>query len=86
MTRTLQVELGERSYPIHIGAGVLLKSELYEPHIRGRQVMIVSNETVAPLYLDAVRDALSGYQIEQVILPDGEEYQIAGKPKDTPTA
>jgi 3-dehydroquinate synthase len=75
MTRTLQVELGERSYPIHIGAGLLLKSELYEPHIRGRQVMIVSNETVAPLYLDEVRDALSGYQIEQVILPDGEEFK-----------
>jgi 3-dehydroquinate synthase len=75
MTKTLQVELGERSYPIHIGAGLLLRAELYQPHIRGRQVMIVSNETVAPLYLDKVRDALSGYQLEQVVLPDGEEFK-----------
>ncbi|UCE77955.1 MAG: 3-dehydroquinate synthase [Gammaproteobacteria bacterium] len=75
MTKTLQVELGERSYPIHIGAGLLLRSELYQPHIRGRQVMIVSNETVAPLYLDKVRDALSDYQLEQVVLPDGEEFK-----------
>lgn len=75
MTKTLQVELGERSYPIYIGAGLLLRSELYQPHIRGRQVMIVSNETVAPLYLDKVRDALSGYQLEQVVLPDGEEFK-----------
>ena len=66
MTKTLRVELGERSYPIHIGAGVLLKSELYEPHIRGRQVMIVSNETVAPLYLDALKADLSGKSIEDL--------------------
>ncbi len=75
MHRTLQLELGERSYPIHIGPGLISQSALYQPHIRGRQVMIVSNETVAPLYLQTVRDALSGYRLEQVILPDGEEYK-----------
>lgn len=75
MKRTLHVELGERSYPIHIGAGLLPQSALYQPHIRGRQVMVVSNETVAPLYLDKLRDGLSGYQLEQVILPDGEEFK-----------
>jgi len=75
MTETLQVELGERSYPIYIGSGLLSQSELYEPHIRGRQVMIVSNETVAPLYLDKVSNALSGYQLGQVILPDGEQFK-----------
>ena len=75
MNKTLRVELGERSYPIHIGAGLLSQSDLYQPHIRGRQVMIVSNETVAPLYLDTVRNALSGYQVEQVVLPDGEEFK-----------
>ncbi len=75
MKKTLHVDLGERSYPIYIGAGLLSQSKLYQPHIRGRQLMIVSNETVAPLYLEKVRDALSGYQVEQVILPDGEEFK-----------
>ncbi|MFQ5642217.1 MAG: 3-dehydroquinate synthase [Thiogranum sp.] len=75
MTKTLQLELGERSYPIHIGPGLISQASLYQPHIRGRQVMLVSNETVAPLYLQSVREALSGYQLEQVILPDGEEYK-----------
>ncbi len=75
MIKTLQLELGERSYPIHIGAGLISQPDLYRPHIRGRQVMLVSNETVAPLYLQSVREALSDYQLEQVILPDGEEYK-----------
>lgn len=75
MNKTLHVELGERSYPIHIGAELLSRSELYRPHIRGRQVMIVTNETVAPIYLDKVRAALSGYQLENVILPDGEQFK-----------
>jgi 3-dehydroquinate synthase len=78
MITTLQLELGERSYPIHIGTGLISQPDLYRPHIRGRQVMLVSNETVAPLYLQSVREALSGYQLEQVILPDGEEYKTLG--------
>lgn len=75
MTRTLQVALGERSYPIHIGPGLVGDSQYYRPYIRGRQVMIVSNETVAPLYLAPVEQALSGYQLERVILPDGERHK-----------
>ncbi|MGD8672425.1 MAG: iron-containing alcohol dehydrogenase, partial [Thiogranum sp.] len=75
MYRTLHLDLGERSYPIHIGPQLLEQPDLYRPHIRGRQVMLVSNETVAPLYLDTVKAALTGYQIAQVILPDGEEYK-----------
>ena len=75
MNKTLHLDLGDRSYPIHIGAGLLDQSSLYTPHIRGRQVMIVSNETVAPLYLEQVRSTLSAYQVETVILPDGEEYK-----------
>ena len=75
MYRTLHLDLGERSYPIHIGPQLLDQPDLYRPHIRGRQVMLVSNETVAPLYLDTVKAALTGYQIAQVILPDGEEYK-----------
>jgi 3-dehydroquinate synthase len=75
MYRTLHLDLGERSYPIYIGPQLLKQPELYQPHIRGRQVMLVSNETVAPLYLDTVKAALTGYRIAQVILPDGEEYK-----------
>jgi 3-dehydroquinate synthase len=75
MRKTLQLDLGERSYPIYIGSGLLQRSELYRPHIRGRQVMLVSNETVAPLYLDSAKQALADYQLQQVILPDGEEYK-----------
>ncbi len=75
MEKIAHVELGERSYPIYIGPGLLSRSELYRAHIRGRQVMIVSNETVAPLYLERLRAALSGYEVQQVILPDGEEFK-----------
>ncbi|MCB1802252.1 MAG: 3-dehydroquinate synthase [Gammaproteobacteria bacterium] len=73
--RTLTVDLGDRSYPIFIGSGLIGDAALYEPYIHGRQVMIVSNETVAPLYLDTVRAALDGFDTAQVILPDGEQYK-----------
>ena len=75
MTRTLEVALGERSYPIYIGPGLIGDARYYRPHIRARQVMVVSNETVAPLYLGAVEGALEGYRLERVILPDGERYK-----------
>ncbi len=72
---TLHVDLANRSYPIHIGPSLIEKSELYAPYLDGRQVMIVTNETIAPLYLDALRRALSGWRHETVILPDGEEHK-----------
>ncbi|MGB7550098.1 MAG: 3-dehydroquinate synthase, partial [Chromatiaceae bacterium] len=75
MTRSIQVALGDRAYPIHIGQQLLADPGWYQPHIRGRQVMIVTNETVAPLYLAQVAQALAGYQVAQVILPDGEQYK-----------
>ena len=75
MTRTLEVDLGERSYPIHIGPGLIGKPELYRPHIGGSQVMIVTNETVAPLYLDRVENTLAGFRRERVVLPDGEKHK-----------
>lgn len=75
MTHTLTVALGERSYPIHIGSGLLSDPGLYRPHVRGSQVMIVTNETVAPLYLERARAALSGLSVGAVILPDGERYK-----------
>jgi 3-dehydroquinate synthase len=75
MEKTLYLDLGERSYPIHIGPNLLSRAAVYRPHIRGRQIMIVSNETVAPLYLEKLQAALANFQLEQVILPDGEQYK-----------
>ncbi len=73
---SLQVELGERSYPIYIGEG-LFRSKYLTPHIHGRQVCIVTNETIAPLYLQRVVDTLASgdYSVETVILPDGEKHK-----------
>ncbi|MCP5140904.1 MAG: 3-dehydroquinate synthase [Gammaproteobacteria bacterium] len=73
--KTLNVDLGDRSYPIHIGAGLLGRADLIRPHIPGRQVMVVSNTTVAPLYLDRLSAALDGFDVRSVILPDGEQYK-----------
>jgi len=73
--KTLRLELGARSYPIHIGRDLLARADLYGPHLDGRQVLVVSNETVAPLYLDQVLGALAGYDVHAVVLPDGERFK-----------
>ena len=73
--RTLQVDLGDRSYPIHIGSGLLAVRELIAPHIAGRQVAVVTNETVAPLYLQQLIDTLDGFTVLPIVLPDGEEFK-----------
>jgi 3-dehydroquinate synthase len=71
--KTLQVELGARSYPIHIGPDLLTHPELVQPHVHGRQVLIVTNEVVAPLYLDRAIQLFAGFEVEALVLPDGEE-------------
>lgn len=73
--QSLQVDLGERSYPIYIGSSLLDRGELFAPHIQGRQVAVVSNQTVAALYLERLCAALGGYQVTRVVLPDGEEFK-----------
>ena len=74
--QTLYVELGERRYPIFIGSDLDPKA-LLEPYIHGRQVMIVSNETIAPLYLARYVAAIEalGKTVATCILPDGEKYK-----------
>ncbi|MDD3449712.1 MAG: 3-dehydroquinate synthase, partial [Gammaproteobacteria bacterium] len=72
---TLQVDLGERGYPIHIGPDLIGHAELVLPRLPGSQVLIVSNETVAPLYLDRVAAMFPEQQVDTVILPDGEEFK-----------
>ena len=71
----LVVDLGDRSYPIFIGQDIITDSQLWTQYIRAGQVMIVSNETVAPLYLEQVKSALADKLVSTVVLPDGESYK-----------
>ncbi len=74
---TVSVDLGERSYPIHIGADLIGRTELFAPHIAGASVMIVTNTTVEPLFGAKLRAALAplGKEVSTVVLPDGESYK-----------
>ena len=71
----LTVNLDDRSYPIHIGAGLLGQIDLLAPHIAGKQVCIVTDDTVAPLYLERLCQTLAGYSLLPVILPTGEAFK-----------
>jgi 3-dehydroquinate synthase len=75
--QTLNVALGDRSYPIHIGRGLLKRPELILPHLKRKQVAIVTNKTVAPLYLETLSAPLraAGVSVIEIILPDGEAYK-----------
>jgi 3-dehydroquinate synthase len=73
--RVLNLDLGERSYPIYIDAHTLGRPELLAKHIHSKQVVIVTNETIAPLYLAKLEKLLVDYIVETVILPDGEQYK-----------
>ncbi len=73
--KTFDVDLGARSYPIFIGGQLLSQRQLLAPYITGQQVVVVSNETVAPLYLERIQSTLSEYDVNTVILPDGEQYK-----------
>lgn len=75
MSTTLTVDLGDRSYPIHIGTNLLTQPELLTKYIHGNTVLIVSNTTVAPLYLAQVKANLAAYRVETIVLPDGEQYK-----------
>ena len=77
--QTLTVGLGERSYPIHIGSGLLGRAELLRAHLPRKRAAIVTNTTVAPLYLERLQQTLSALGVSSVpvILPDGEEYKNA---------
>jgi 3-dehydroquinate synthase len=73
---TITVALGDRSYPIHIGAGLLDAAALYGT--RARQILIVTNEVVAPLYLARVQHALRAHEVDALVLPDGERHKTLG--------
>ena len=71
----LKVELGDRSYPIWIGAGLLNRPGLLDPVIGDADVMVVTNDVVGPLYLDRAIAALGDRRVESVVLPDGEAHK-----------
>jgi len=81
MMQTITVDLvnspEQRSYPIHIGNDLLSQADLILPHLSQKRVAIISNTTVAPLYLDKLRESLGRHGVESVpvILPDGESYK-----------
>lgn len=77
--QTLNVDLADRAYPIHIGPGLLTQPQLLLPHLKRKQVAIVSNTTVAPLYLEKLAQPLrdNGINVVPIILPDGEQYKNA---------
>ena len=74
---TLQVELGERSYPIHIGPGLIARAALFEPHVRSRRVAIVTNATVASRYGKPLVETLAsaGAKSFSIEMPDGEAHK-----------
>lgn len=74
IVKRLDLDLGARSYPIVIGRDLLGNFDL-TPWIRGSQVLVVTNETVAPLYLERLSGSLQGKAVDSVILPDGEAYK-----------
>ncbi|MDH3430285.1 MAG: 3-dehydroquinate synthase [Gammaproteobacteria bacterium] len=73
--RTITVELGDRSYPIVIGNGLLGGGFDLGPHLAGSDCLVVSNTTVAPLYLDSLMADLDGIAVESISLPDGESFK-----------
>lgn len=75
--QTLTVELADRSYPIHIGRNLLADASLLLPHLKRKHVAVVTNTTVAPLYLDKLTKTLEaeGVKVIPIILPDGEAYK-----------
>jgi 3-dehydroquinate synthase len=80
---TLHLDLGERSYPVYIGRDLFEHADLLRRHLAGSQVVIVSNDVVAPLYMDRVRAALGDKaRVTEVILPDGEQHKTMATLED----
>jgi len=75
LMKKLMVALGDRSYTIYIGAGLLNQEQLYTQHIKSKQVIVITNSTIAPLYLDQVLNNLQNFTVETLILPDGEQFK-----------
>ena len=73
--KILNVELGDRSYPIYIGNGLLEDEKIITSHIKTKTICIVSNTTVSKLYLENIKNLLDDYQVVEAIIDDGEEFK-----------
>ena len=71
----LRIDLGERSYPILIGGNLLEDATLMAQHLAARDVLVVTNTPVGPLYLERLGRGLAGKRVRSVTLPDGEQYK-----------
>jgi 3-dehydroquinate synthase len=76
--QTIDVELGTRRYPVRIGHGLLEDASQWRAMLRGRHALVISNKTVAPLYLDRVAHGLDGLQWSSFLLDDGEAHKTFG--------
>jgi 3-dehydroquinate synthase len=77
MRERVDIALGERSYPILIGPGLLRDSATLLENIKARDLLIVTNETVAPRYLQTLTDSLQGKRVQSMVLPDGENHKTS---------
>ena len=76
MSRTVEIDLGARRYPIHVGAGIIGERRLLAPHVGDRHVFVVTDVTVAPLYLDQLRPALAdASRVDIHVIADGEQHK-----------
>jgi len=73
--KTINVALPTNAYPVYIGRGILGDQSLWKPHLGTGKVLVVSNETVAPLYYETLHSALEGRHAELHVIPDGEQYK-----------
>lgn len=73
--QTLNLNLGAKTYPIYIGQNLLTKKDLITPFVKSNQIMIVTNTTIAPLYLAKTTELFKDFDIKTVIIADGEEYK-----------
>jgi 3-dehydroquinate synthase len=73
--QTIDVALGDRSYPVWIGAGLLADHARWRATLRGRHALVISNSTVAPLYLDRIAQGLDGLRWAPFLLDDGEAHK-----------
>jgi len=73
--KTINVELAANAYPVYLGRGLLSQAELWRKHLGRGKVLVVSNDTVAPLYMHKLRPVLEGPQAELHVIPDGEQYK-----------
>ena len=73
--KQIQVDLGVRSYPIYIGQNLMSDGETLSRYLLKKRILIVTNETVAPLYLKQIQETMVSFgEVESVILPDGEQF------------